>query len=391
MTQLHNALKIIRTQSRPIGIELISVSESLNRILAEDIFSDINIPPFNKAKMDGFACRRVDLPGPFKVVDEIPAGKVSSFIIGEGECARIMTGAPVPEGADTVIIIEKNETQPDGSILFTSDHTDSNVCLIGEDVMKGETVLKEGTLIRPQDIAVLASVGKDKIKVYSMPGVSVISTGTELIEHDNVPVGGQIRNINGLQMLAQLSGIGINASYQGIVSDNKELIQKSIEEALESNDVVFISGGVSIGDYDLIPQTVLEMGFEISITSIDIKPGRHTILAVRDNKYILGFPGSPVASFVQMELLGKTLLYNLMGHHKELKKYKVIFIDDFERKNSDRLEFLPVLISDTGKAKLIPYNSSGHIHAISRANALMEIPIGVKTVEKGDMVCIRPL
>ncbi len=391
MTQLHNAIKIIRTQSKPVGTELIPVSKSLNRILAEDIHSDINIPPFNKAKMDGFACRRIDLPGPFKVIDEIPAGKVSSFVIGEGECARIMTGAPVPQGADTVIVLEKNETQPDGSVLYTSDHTESNICLTGEDVKKGETVLKEGTLINPQHVAVLASVGKDEIKVYSTPGVAVISTGSELIEHNSVPVGGQIRNINGLQMLAQLSGIGINASYMGIVPDKKELIQKSIEDAIETNDVVFISGGVSIGDYDFIPQTVLEMGFEIYITSIDIKPGRHTIFAVKDNKYILGFPGSPVASFVQMELLGKTLLYNLMGHHKELKKYKVVFIDDFERKNTDRLEFLPVLISDTGKANLIPYNSSGHIHAVSRANALMEIPVGVKTVEKGDMVYIRPL
>jgi molybdopterin molybdotransferase len=391
MIPFEEANRIIREAVVPLEPETVLLADSLNRVLAEDIISDVNLPPFNKAAMDGFACRKADLPGPLKIVDEIPAGKFPTVEIHDGECARIMTGAPVPIGADTVFMVEYHEIEPNGSVIFTRDKTASNICLLGEDVKEGDLVLSKGTIIQPQEIAILAGAGKTHVEVYRWPIVGVLSTGSELVEPNITPSAGQIRNSNGHQMVAQLKRIGMITEYFGIVEDSKEELHKAIHSAIKMTDVLFISGGVSVGDYDFVPLVLQELEFDILITSIATKPGKHTLFAKKENKYVLGFPGNPVSSFVQLESVGKLLLYGLMGHQPVDTVFRCIFIDDFERKAVDRLEFLPVHITETGKVKLLPYNGSAHIHALSKANAIMEIPIGVKKIEQGDFVNVRPL
>lgn len=391
MKEFGEALKIIRKNLNTLGSEKVLLADSLNRILAVDVVSDVNIPPFNKAAMDGFACKRADLPGPFKVVDDIPAGKYPEVEIKKGKCARIMTGAPVPKGADCVFMIEYHEIEPDGSVIFTNENTSDNICLIGEDVKDGETVLYKGSLIQPEEIAILAGAGMSSVDVFCRPKVGVLATGSELVEPYIQPKPGQIRNSNSHQMIAQLNQMGLVTEYFGIVNDSLEDIAGKIKSALKLTDVLFISGGVSVGDYDFVPQVLMELDFEILITSIKTKPGKHTLFAKKDDKYVLGFPGNPVSSFVQLEYIGKPLLYGLMGYQPNELRLKTVFIDDYKRKKADRLEFLPVQITETGKAKLLPYNGSAHIHAISKADALMEIPIGVNSIEKGDQVYVRPL
>lgn len=391
MKEFNQILEIVKKSATRLGKEKVLLSDSLNRVLAEDVRSDINLPPFNKASMDGFACRRSDLPGPFKVVEEIPAGKFPKVDIQKGECARIMTGAPLPKGADTVFLIEYHAVQEDGSITFVADKTDDNVCLLGEDVKEGEIVLAAGTLIQPQEIAILAGAGKANVEVYNRPKVGILSTGTELVEPYENPKLGQIRNSNGHQMLAQIAQMGLITEYFGIVGDSKEEISGKIQSAIKFTDVLFISGGVSVGDYDFVPQVLMELDFDIVFTAMKTKPGKHTLFAKKDDKYILGFPGNPVSSFVQLEFLGKELLYKLMGYNKKQIRYKAVLIDDFKRKHVERLEFLPVQITESGKVILMSYNGSAHINAITNADALMEIPIGVSSYEKGDQVYIRPL
>lgn len=389
--EFKDALKVIRKSCRLIGTETILLADSLNRVLAEDVVSDVNIPPFNKAAMDGFACKRSDLPGPFIIVEDIPAGKFPEKKIRNGECSRIMTGAPVPSGADTVFMVEYHIVQPDGSIIFTRENTAENICLIGEDVKEYDVVLGKGTFINPEEIAILAGAGKSSVEVYRRPKVGVLSTGSELVEPFEIPKPGQIRNSNGHQIMAQLSKMGLVAEYFGIVADTKEEIKGKIKSALKLTDVLFISGGVSVGDYDYVPQVLQELEFDIQFTAIATKPGKHTLFATKDEKYVLGFPGNPVSSFIQLDFIGKELLYGLMGFKPFRIRYKTVFIDDFHRKKGDRLEFLPVKITKSGKVKLLPYNGSANIHALSKANALMEIPIGVNVIEKGDQVHVRPI
>lgn len=391
MNDLNNAIKIIRSSLKLFGTETVLLADSLNRVLAEDVISDVNIPPFNKAAMDGFACKRSDLPGPLTIIEDIPAGKFPEKKIKKGECARIMTGAPVPLGADAVFMVEYHIVQPDGSVIFTRENTADNICLIGEDVKEHEVVLKKGVLINPEEIAILSGAGKSSVQVYCRPKVGVLSTGSELVEPYEKPKPGQIRNSNGHQIMAQLTKIGLIAEYFGIVRDTKEEIKGKVQSALKIIDVLFISGGVSVGDYDFVPQVLQELDFDIHFTSIATKPGKHTLYATKERKYVLGFPGNPVSSFIQIEFIGKELLYGLMGNQPQIKRYKTVFIDDFKRKSGDRLEFLPVRITQSGKAELLAYNGSANIHALSKADALMEIPIGVTVIEKGDHVHVRPL
>jgi len=391
MIAFEEANRIIRESAVTLGIETVLLADSQNRILAEDIVSDVNIPPFNKAAMDGFACRRADLPGPLRIVDEIPAGKFPTIEIGDGECARIMTGAPIPKGADTVFMVEYHEIEPDGSVIFTHDNTAGNICFLGEDIKEGDVILSKGTLIQPQEIAILAGAGKTHVEVSLRPIVGVLSTGSELVEPNIFPEAGRIRNSNGHQMVAQLKRMGIVTEYFGIVEDSKEELHKAIHSALKVTNVLFISGGVSVGDYDFVPLVLQDLDFEILITSIATKPGKHTLFACKEGKYVVGFPGNPVSSFVQIETVGRELIYGLMGNKPKHLQFKCIILDDYQRKSSDRLEFLPVQITETGKVKLLPYNGSAHIHALSKANAIMEIPIGVKKIDQGDFVNVRPL
>lgn len=391
MITFNEALQIIHDNARPLDAETIPLACCLNRVLAEDISSDIDLPPFNKSAMDGFACKKTDLPGPLKVVDEIPAGKFSEVVLRQGECARIMTGAPIPNGADTVFMIEYHIMNADGSVFYKGQTTASNICLKGEDVKAGDLIIEKGKLLKSHEIAILAGAGKERVKVTRQPSVAVISTGAELVEPGQFPENGQIRNSNGPQMLAKLLEMGIKASYEGIVPDDKINLRLRIEKALEKCDVLFISGGVSVGDYDFVPQIMEELGFDILITTISTKPGKHTLFAVKGGKYVLGFPGNPVSSYVQLELVGKTLLYQLMGHNWKARRYAVTIASDYNRKNADRLEFIPVIITEEGQAAMIPYNGSAHIGALTRAHALMEIPTEVKSFKQGDKVYVRPL
>ncbi|WP_194831074.1 gephyrin-like molybdotransferase Glp [Prolixibacter sp. SD074] len=391
MISIDEALQIVQDNAEVPGIESVGMPEAAGRVLAEDVFSDVNMPPFNKSAMDGFACRKEDLPGPLKVLGEIPAGSFQTFTIGEGECVKIMTGAPVPASADTVIMKEFVEILDNNHIRYTKNGGSSNICLLGEDVQKGDKVLSAGILVRPEHIAVLAGVGKTTVKVYRRPKVAVMTTGSELVEPGEVPTAGQIRNSNGPQMVAQLQSMNLPVQYLGIVEDTPEATKLAIQKALQENDVILLSGGVSVGDYDFVPEVLKALGFTILTTVMAAKPGKHTLFARKGKQYVLGLPGNPVSSYVQLEVVGKELLYRLMGTSFSPFRIKGRLAVDFRRKKSNRYEFLPVIISPSGEVELLLYHGSAHIHALTGANALMEIPVGVNEIDKGESVYVRPL
>ncbi len=391
MITTEKAFEIIRQHTTVLGKEVVELPAALNRVLAEDIFSDVDIPAFNKAAMDGYACRKSDLSMPLTVIEEIPAGSWSERPIIKGQCARIMTGAPVPEGADTVIMKEHVTTDEQEKICFTRDKSNTNICLKGEDVKTGEQVLASGMLVQPEHIAVLAGAGKSNVQVYRCPHVAVLPTGNELVEPDTKPEAGQLRNSNGQQLMAQLTAMGIPATYGGVVKDQKEALKTTITRMLDNHDVLLFSGGVSVGDYDYVPEVLNELGFDIHITQMAVKPGKHTLFATRKGKYVLGVPGNPVSSFVQLQTVASYLLHRLMGHEWKPLRIQSIMKQDYSRKKDGRFEFLPVIIHADGKVGLLSYSGSAHIHALVHANALMEIPTGIKTINKGDNVYVRPL
>ncbi|RLD38651.1 MAG: molybdopterin molybdenumtransferase MoeA, partial [Bacteroidetes bacterium] len=249
MIKQEEAFKILKQSVFKLGTELIPYQNSLGRVLAENVYSDMDMPPFNKSAVDGYACRKQDLGNDLELLEIIPAGIAPTKSIGANQCSQIMTGAEVPEGADTIIMVEHTETI-NKKIRFVHSKTNSNICAIGEDIRKADLVLEDGTLIKAQQIPVLASVGKVFIHVYRHPKVAVISTGDELVEPHIIPQTSQIRNSNAAQLMAQLKQLGLEGRYIGIAKDSPESTRKMLEEALDSSDIVLLSGGVSMGEFD---------------------------------------------------------------------------------------------------------------------------------------------
>ena len=395
MITTEQAIKIIRDSVPSLGTEVIEYTDALTRVLAENIFSDSDFPPFNRSSVDGYACKNVDLNKPLRVIEEIPAGKSPSKAITAGECAKIMTGAELPEGADIVIMKEDVISLNNYTIRYTGKgpaYAGSNFSIKGSDLKTGDLIIREGLIIRPDHIAVLAGVGKIRVKVYKKPSVALITTGSEVIDPEFSPLTKAfIRNSNGPQLKVQLIKIGLKADDSGIVKDDYEEIKYRIINTLEDHDLIIISGGVSVGDYDFVPKILEELGFSFLFRKISSKPGKHTILAKKENRYIFCLPGNPVSSFIQFEVLGKPLIYKLMGTDFKPVRFSVKLSEDYIRLYSDRSEIIPVRINEEGKAELLPYHGSAHIQALAYADALMEIPLGVSEINQGEKVYVRPL
>ena len=391
MISLKEAIALANSAARILGTEPVNFLNSTNRILAQDVFADADMPPFNKSAMDGFACRRADLGQELILLEIIPAGHTPTQTVGVGQCSKIMTGAQVPEGADTVFMVEYAEETTSGKIRFTGEKTNPNICIQGEDLKKGELVLKSGTLLKPQHIAILASVGCTTPEVYRTPLAGIISTGSELVNPDQKPGLSQIRNSNGPQLFAQAKKAGFETNYYGIVPDNELQTQQMIEKSVSENDVTILSGGVSVGDFDFVPQIILKLGFEIHFSKISIKPGMHTTFASKGNKYIIGLPGNPVSAFIQFEVFVLPFLRKLMNYEQAPIEFPIPMSHDFRRKKSDREECLPVLITPENEVQLVNYHGSAHIHAYHQAFGFISIPAGKTEILKGEILHVRPL
>jgi molybdopterin molybdotransferase len=369
----------------------VNLQESLHCVLAEDVYADRDMPPFDKAAMDGYACRMEDLANALTIVEELPAGSVPGKVIGKNQCAKIMTGAMVPEGADYVLMKEHVETTAPNTIRSTESTAQSNICYKAEDLKQGELILGKGTLLKAPHIAILASVGIAHPLVAKQPAIAVFSTGSELVEPSELPQQQQIRNSNSYQLLAQLESMGIPASYSGIVKDEATEVFNKLEAALRNFDVVLISGGVSVGDYDYVPEILRQLGAEILFHGLNVKPGKHLLFAKLGDKFVIGLPGNPVSSFVQFELLVKPFLFEMMGCKKKNTVLKLPLGSNYSRKKADNMLFVPVSLTDKGEAQPLEYHGSAHIHAYTGADGILTIPVGTNEIKKGEIVHVRPL
>jgi molybdenum cofactor synthesis domain len=391
MITLDQAIEIAFAKAQSKEVEEVELVLSLGRVLAQDVYSDVDMPPFNKSAMDGYACRKADLGEELELLEIIQAGSPPKLEIRERQCSKIMTGAQVPIGADMVFMVEHSQILPSGKIKFTGVASGENICCQGEDVREGDLVLKSGTFIRPQHIAMLASVGCVKPLVFGAPTVGIISTGSELVDANEKPSVSQIRNSNGPQLCAQAKKHGFSFNYYGIVPDDKLLTQEIIQKSVAANDVTVLSGGVSVGDFDFVPQIIGDLGFQIHFNRINTKPGQHTTFASKNNKYVIGLPGNPVSSFIQFEVFVLPFLRKLMNFTNTESNLKMQILTDFVRRKADKDECLPVEIVGSNEVHLVDYHGSAHIHAYSGASGYIIVPSGVSEIKKGDWVNVRPL
>jgi len=389
MILFEEALGIISESAVPLASEKIRLEDCLGRVLAANIFSDMDMPPFDKSAVDGYACRRADLEKELIVLETIPAGKVPTKFVNAGECSKLMTGGMLPEGADIVIMVEDVEITGPETIRFTAHKTASNYCKIAEDITSGEKVLEKGTLIRPQEVAILASVGCANPEVYQQPRIGIISTGDELVEPGETPALSQIRNSNAWQLLAQAQRAGCKATYFGIARDTEEATLEIIQQAAAESDIVILTGGISAGDFDFVPAVIQQAGFDIKFRSMAVQPGKPVIFATRGNQYLVALPGNPVSSFVQFELLVKHLIKLITGNKVPVLRIKVPMGIDYLRKRTARKAFFPVYLSDEGTAMPVEYHGSAHIHSYINAHGIVTIEIGENEIKKGTLVDVR--
>jgi len=392
MIQFSEALDIVKANTINPGTERVPLSLALGRSLAETIFADRDTPPFNKSAVDGFACKAESLDAKLEIVETIPAGYEPKICLKKGECSRIMTGAMLPIGADTIVMVE--DCTVDGNYMYYKGVTTrDNICRMGEDMAEGDVAIASGTLIGAPHIAILASMGVPNPLVYKKIKMGILSTGDEIVEPQVSPGKVQIRNSNGWQIYAQAIASGVYASYLGIAKDIKDSVKSSILDGIKSNDILIITGGVSMGDFDYVPETLEELGFKILFNKVAVQPGKPSTFAIlkeKDNisKVVFALPGNPVSSLLQFQLLVKEWIYSSMESKSKAIWTKIPISLDFKRKNSSRLSFIPGKITESGEFEPLSYNGSAHILAMGDANAVASIPIGTSQIQKGENVTI---
>lgn len=390
MISFDQALKTMLTAAHRLDPETVPLQDAQGRILAGPVASDADAPPFDNSAMDGYACRRSDVGGPMRVIETIQAGRVPTLPVSAGECSRIMTGAMLPRGADTVVMFEHAE-EKDGVVRVTRQSDADNIRRKGEDGHAGDTVLRDGTLITPGVVALLAAVGRDPVQVSKQPAVSVMATGDELVEPGTRPGPGKIRNSNGPQLCAQLKSMGALGRCDGIVRDKLDDLIGRIGQAGKVSDLVLLSGGVSEGDFDLVPEAFRRCGYELLFESVAMQPGRPMVFGRNGKSFCCGLPGNPVATFVAFEILLKPFLFAMMGHIEVPKSLPAVLGETFSRRKADRQSTIPVRFADAGRVEVVEYHGSAHLQAMSQADALLTVPAGITEIKEGTLVHVRPV
>ncbi|NGT87208.1 molybdopterin molybdotransferase MoeA [Clostridium perfringens] len=400
---LEEALEILNKNTKALKSEVVSIKDSLKRVLYGDVKSMINNPPFNKSVFDGYAFKSEDSKGTskenpieLKIVDEIFAGDFSEIEIKSGEAIRIMTGAPIPVGADCVLKQEETERHGDLVKIFKEMKVNENISFMGEDIKIGETLIKKGKRLDYADLGIMASSGISEVLVYKKPRVSIISTGDEVCDINSTLKPGKIYDSNLYSLSGRIEELGYNLLSMEHVGDNIIKIGKAIEKAFEKSDIVFTTGGASVGEKDLMQKVSESIGFEKLFWKIKIKPGSAVVCSKRQEKILISLSGNPNAALTTFELLGKSVLKKLEGEEENIniKREKGILIDSFNKKSPQRRFLRGNVIYDEKGAKVyITQIKSGNgiLSSLLNANCLIEIEKGNEGLNRGEVVNIIKL
>jgi len=368
--------------------ETVGIEQALGRILAEDVCSSINVPGYDNSAMDGYAVRSADCReagAQLIVAQRIPAGQVGSQLEA-GTAARIFTGAPIPPGADAVVMQEHCDAGAEEVTINRPVHPGQNVRCAGEDIKKGGVVLKVGHQLRPQELGLLASVGMAEVSVKRKLKVATFFTGDEIVEPGNTLGEGQIYNSNKYTIKGLLQQTGCEVIDLGIVPDTLEATVDVLRRAASQADLVITSGGVSVGEEDYVRIALQQLG-ELTMWRIAMKPGKPVAYGKVGNALFMGLPGNPVSTFVTFLLFAKPLIQKMQGANKYLP-IKTTVIADFDWPSVKRQEYLRVRIEQDAAAvvaRLFPHQGSGVLSSVSWADGLVEVPVD-KAIKKGDTV-----
>jgi len=393
LLQVAEAQQLVLQHSHRLPAETAILSPAvLGRTLAEGIASDIDSPPFDKSMVDGYAVRSEDVAegiGTFRIVQGILAGQMPARPVGWGEVASIMTGAPLPVGADAVVMHEHTRFNSDQMSLMHPVRARQNIMARASEMKQGETVLTSGTLLRPQELGLLATVGRTSIAVYRTPRVAILSTGDEIVEPGQPLGSSQIRNSNAGMLMALVTRAKAVPSYLGIAHDTLESIRPLIATGLKA-DVLLITGGVSAGKVDLVPDVLAEAGVMPIFHKVALKPGKPLYFGTLGNTLVFGLPGNPVSGLVGFELFVRPALRKLLGRSQPFVSMtiKAKCGSEFSHK-SDRPTYYPAklnLTADGWEAHAVGWKGSGDLRSICASNGFAVLPPGEVRYSAGDLM-----
>jgi molybdopterin molybdotransferase len=393
---VQQAIAIIDATSVQLRVETVRLEEAQGLRLAQDIAADRDYPPFDKSLMDGYAVHCADVaktPVELKVVGEIAAGQRPARAVNPGEAIAIMTGAPMPDGADGVVPVEDVEVggqTAEGRVqkgetvtILRAEGAARHIARRGADCAAGRIVLARGTKLEAPQLAVAASVGASRVDVFAKPRVAVLSTGDELVHVDETPGPSQIRNSNNIMLAALLRRVGCDVIDLGIARDEPSIIRDAIERGMQF-DALFVSGGMSMGQYDFVPKILIELGFDMKITKLRIKPGKPFVFAQRQGAFVFGLPGNPVSSFVCALRLASRLLIR-MGGGAELERWRSGVLESPLEANGSREFYQPAILKgDT--VQPLKWKGSADIYTLAAANGLIVRPENAIPAGIGAMV-----
>jgi molybdopterin molybdotransferase len=368
----------------------------LGRVLAEEIIADADSPPFPKSLRDGYAVLAIDCAIPnseLNVVAEIAAGAVTMRAINSGECARIFTGAPIPDGADAVVMQEDTQTLGDGRVRINGSMVKlgQHIFARGTEMRAGDVVLTAGTVLNPATLGVLAGLGKTTASIFPAPHMAILSTGDELVEAGDALKPGQIRNSNGPMLSAQAVAAGAVPRYLGIARDDAARTRAMIEEGMSSADVLVIAGGVSVGKYDLVPKVLEELGVTIHVKQVRMKPGKPLLFGTKGNTLVFGLPGNPVSAFVCFALFVQPALRLLAGHSNPGPRMTKLTLADGISVSNGRPTYYPAKLELTDSGWVIhPLSWLGapDLRGLLPADGLLVLPPGDTRLDRGQVCSV---
>jgi molybdopterin molybdotransferase len=393
MLEVDSAREIVLRHAARLAPVSSSIGESLGRVLAEDVFADRDSPPFDKSMMDGYAVRASDVsPGVvLRLVEEIPAGAVPAIPVGPGECSRIFTGAPIPAGADAVVMVERTAILSPNEIRIdeTTLKPGRNVIPRGKEMRAGDVVISAGTPLTPVALGLLAAVGHTNVSCYAVPTVTVVSTGNEVVEADQVPGPGQIRNSNGSMLNALVTAAGAKPKNYGIARDDEASLKNVFQRAFADSDVVLITGGVSAGGLDLVPGVLASLGVTTHFHKVRMKPGKPLLFGTLGGILVFGLPGNPVSGLVGFTLFVRPALRQLMGHAASKETHSRPLAETLSTTN-DRPTYHPARF-DGALVRPLPWFGSADLRGLLAADALIVLPAGDIRLSPGHPVHVIPL
>lgn len=371
MIGFNRALAEVLKHAKVLPAVKIPVEESVGRILAEDIYSSINMPPFDKSAVDGYALNHLDTVPPVKLkcIYTLPAGCNFRGQIRRGECVKIMTGAPIPQGATAVVMTENTQSSNNYVKIFGAVRKGRNICRKGEDITAGQKIKSKKTKVFVSDIALFAGIGRRFIKAVPAPTAAFLNSGDEIVSGGRKLPKNKIYNSNGPQLAAWLDADGITDTSLGIIKDNLKCLAAAVRKGLNHN-ILLISGAVSMGDYDFIPAALEKAGVRKIFHNVKIKPGKPLFFGKHRNTLVFGIPGNPVANFTTYLLFIQPALRKMMGYQNYMPQFKEGILEKDFTHNPGRRHFVPVKLSNKEKGySVLPVNSSGSADIVSLSNA----------------------